>query len=69
MKPVNLTIKHISDDHKTALVESKKGNTFPVNVHPNVRFLIKPGYYGRVVKSAVTGEWIMIDYICQLRGA
>lgn len=62
MKPVNLTIKHITDDHKTALVESKKG-IFPVTVHPSVRFLIKPGYEGSVVKSAVTGEWILVDYI------
>ena len=69
MKPANLTIKHISDDHKTALVENKKGNIFPVNVHPDVRFLIQPGYYGRVVKSVVTGEWIMIDYIAQVRSA
>ena len=69
MKPVNLTIKHISDDHKTALVENKKGNIFPVNVHPDVRFLIQPGYYGRVVKSVVTSEWIMIDYIAQVRSA
>lgn len=69
MKPVNLPIKHISDDHKTALVENKKGNIFPVNVHPDVMFLIQPGYYGRVVKSVVTGEWIMIDYIAQVRSA
>ena len=69
MKPVNLTIKHISDDHKTALVENKKGNIFPVNVHPDVRFLIQPGYYGRVVKSVVTGEWIMIDYIAHVMSA
>lgn len=68
MKPVNLTIRYVDSKRGTALVESKKG-TFPVTLQSWLKHLVTPGDYGTVVKSAVTGEWIMIDYICQVRGA
>ncbi len=69
MKPVNLTIKHVDSTNGTALVESKKGNIFPVTLQTWLKHLVTSGDYGTVTKSNVTGEWIMIDYICQVRGA
>ena len=69
MKPINLTIKHVDSANGTALVEKKDGKTFPVTLQYWLRFLVRPGYYGTVTKSGVTGEWVMIDYIAQVRGA
>lgn len=69
MKPVNLTIKHVDSTNGTALVETMNGKTFPVTLQTWLKHLVRPGYYGTVTKSMVTGEWIMIDYIAQVRGA
>ena len=61
MKPVTLRIRHVDYKRGTALVQGRK--TFPVTVHPNIRFDITVGDLAKVIKSAVTGEWIMTDFI------
>ena len=61
MKPVTLRIRHVNYTNGTALVQGRK--TFPVNVHPTIRFDICAGDLAKVIKSAVTGEWIMTDFI------
>ena len=61
MKPVTLKIKHIDYTNGTALVQGRK--TFPVQVSEKIRFDICPGDIAKVVKSVVSGEWIMTDFI------
>lgn len=64
MKPIQLPLVHIDKQNKCALVKSQKGNVFPVEMCMP-EWKIKDIQYGDdaiVVKSTVTGEWIMIDY-------
>ena len=63
MKSIKLPIVHIDRENRTALVEGKK-NTFPVHMEMadwKVQ-CVRLGDDAIVTKSAVTGEWLMIDY-------
>ena len=63
MKPVRLPIVSIDRPNKTALVKSKKG-TFPVKMEMESWKIedVRLGDDAMVVKSSVSGEWLMIDY-------
>ena len=57
-----LKIRHVDYKNGTALVQGKN-KTFPVTVSQSIRFDICAGDLAKVVKSAVSGEWIMTDFI------
>ena len=59
MKPIKLPIVNVDHTNRTALVKSQK-TTFPV--HMTKDFDCMAGDDAIVTKSAVTGEWLMIDY-------
>jgi len=63
MKPVTLPIVNIDRVNRTAIVESSK-TRFPVHIAipRNQLSDVKIGDDAIVVKSAVTGDWLMIDY-------
>lgn len=59
---MSLKIKHVDYDRGVALVQSTR-KTFPVTVSKDIKYDICPGDLATVVKSVVTGEWIMTDFI------
>lgn len=63
MQPVKLPIVNIDRTNKMAYVESQKGK-FPVKMEMDQWKIndVRLGDDAIVVKSAVTGEWLMIDY-------
>ena len=47
----------------TAMVKSHStGNIFPVQLSPNIKYLVSKGDRLHVIKSHVSREWIAIDY-------
>ena len=58
---MSLKIKHVDYKRGTALVQGRN-KTFPVTVAPEIKFDICVGDLAKVVKSVVTGEWIMTDF-------
>ena len=63
MKPIKLPIINIDRTNRTAIVESAN-KKFPVKMEmPNWKIQdVRLGDDAVVVKSAVTGEWLMTDY-------
>ena len=63
MQPVKLPIVNIDRQNKTALVKSQK-HTFPVRMEMPIWKIndVRLGDDAIVTKSAITGEWLMIDY-------
>ena len=62
MKPVRLPIKNIDRENGLVWVKSK-AHTFPCQITNKVaRECMRLGDDAVVVKSAVTGEWLCIDY-------
>ena len=59
MNPVKLPIVNIDRKNRTCMVDSRKGR-FPVHMTRNFDCMV--GHDAIVTKSAVTGEWLMIDY-------
>ena len=60
MKPVWQKIHHMGQTH--ALVENRKGETYMVSISkPHCKHAEK-GDEALVVKSSVSGHWLMIDY-------
>ena len=58
-----LPCTHIDASNNTALVKSHRtGKTFPVHLPQNIKYLISTGDRLHVIKSHVSGEWIVIDY-------
>ena len=66
MKPIKAFIMNIDRKNKTALVRSyKTGKIFPVTLSFKEKYkfkCVRRGDTGFVVKSGVSGEWLMIDY-------
>lgn len=59
---MSLTVIHKSP--KYALVKSNRtGKAFPVQMQDWLKNLVSIGDIAKVVKSPVSGEWIMTDYI------
>lgn len=53
---------NISDDGKTALVQSNRtGRSFPVEVYHKIQFLIAVDDGLKVIKT-ISGDWMAIDY-------
>ena len=63
MQPIRLPIVNIDRRNKNAIVESKKGK-FPVKMVMDQWKIqdVRLGDDAYVVKSSVTGEWLMVDY-------
>lgn len=64
MKPVKLPLINIDKIRKTAIVISRNGRRFPVKISmPTWKINdVEIGDDAIVTKSAVTGEWLMIDF-------
>jgi carbamoylphosphate synthase large subunit len=64
MNPVKLAIIHLDKKNRTALVRSSKNRSFPVKMQMEDWKVecVQRGDDAIVTKSAVTGEWLMIDY-------
>ena len=65
MKPIKLPIVNIDRKNRTAIVETKTGKKFPVTIEMSQDLIdncIRRGDDAIIVKSAVTGEWLMTDY-------
>lgn len=62
MKPVKMEINDIDRKNKTVWVKNKKGNVFPCKAQnwliDDIQLLDK----AIVVKSAVSKEWLCVDY-------
>lgn len=61
MKPIRLPIKNIDRRNKTVWVQSQK-TVFPCKMQDWIVPDIRLGDDAVVIKSAVTGEWLCIDY-------
>ena len=66
MKPVKMFILNVDRENKTALVRSyNSGKVFPVTLSFKEAWkfrCVRRGDDGLVVKSSVSGEWLMVDY-------
>lgn len=66
MKPIRMFILNIDRENETALVENyRTGKIFPVKISFKESWKLKcvqRGDDALVVKSGVTGEWLMVDY-------
>ena len=60
MKPIRLPIVNVDRKNRTAIVESTNGR-FPVKSTIDLTD-VRCGDDAMVVKSNVSGEWLMIDY-------
>lgn len=60
MKPIRLPIVNIDRRNNTVMVESRK-HKFPVTPTCCIED-VRRGDDAIVIKSTVTGEWLMIDY-------
>ena len=64
MKPVQLPVTNVDRNNGLVWVKStKKGTSFPCKASPN--YLVNNMDWGDlayVVKSAVSGEWLCVDY-------
>ena len=60
MKPIRLPIVNVDKRNNAVMVESQNGK-FPVKVECSIEDA-RLGDDAVVTKSAVTGEWLMIDY-------
>lgn len=57
MNPIRMTVLNVDLKHKTAIVESREGNRFPVTIVAK-----KPvKNTGLVVKSSISNQWLLID--------
>jgi len=55
-------IIHVDRKNLTCMVESAKGNRYPVSMAKYLADGVQIGDMAHVVKSRVSHEWIMIDY-------
>ena len=67
MNIVKQTIVHIDRVNCTVMVESSKGNRYPVTPTADMEYHIQHrsvilGDYAHVIKSPVTKEWVMTDF-------
>ena len=60
MNPIPQTIHLVDQDANVCMVISGKGNIYPVDLNHYCKE-IKPGDTALVVKSNVTGEWLLVD--------
>ena len=60
MNPIPQTIHLVDQDANVCMVISGKGNIYPVDLNHYCKE-IKPGDTAFVVKSNVTGEWLLVD--------
>ena len=61
---MTLTVIHKDVERNVALVKSDKSDeSFPVRMLNWTRFLVCVGDIAIVKKSAVSGEWLLTDYI------
>lgn len=52
----------VDKENLTCMVESSKGNKYPVSMDKHIADGVEIGDTAHVVKSKVSHEWIMIDY-------
>lgn len=62
MKPIRLSIHHIDRQAKIVHVKTSTGNIFPCRMNDLCVDGMRYGDDAVVIKSAVTGEWLCIDY-------
>ena len=66
MKPIRMFILNVDRENKTAVVQSyKTGKIFPISLCFKEAWkykTVRRGDDGLVVKSGVSGEWLMVDY-------
>jgi len=62
MKPIRMPIHHIDRQSSIVHVKSKSGKIFPAKMNELCKESMMYGDEAIVVKSAVSGEWLCIDY-------
>ena len=67
MEPVFQDIIRIDRDEMIVTVRNKDGQKYIVKPTPDMEYHIKhksvyPGDFAKVVKSAVSREWVMVDF-------
>ena len=60
MNPIPQTIHLVDQDNNICMVISGKGNIYPVDLNHYCKE-IRPGDTAMVVKSRVSGEWLLVD--------
>lgn len=60
MNPIPQTIHLVDQDNNICMVISGKGNIYPVDLNHYCKE-IRPGDTAFVVKSSVSGEWLLVD--------